>query len=506
MSGDPDQVSKFYAYVDSHQDDFVQRLVDAVGYRSISSDQTVDGRKHVIDMGHWLRDQLAKFVVKPEDAELFELGPQDNTNPQINLPPLVLARIGEDPQKKTVLVYGHYDVQPVGGWEAANPENPDAFKLGTTDKEKLIGRGATDDKGPIMGWLNVLEAHKSIAGGQTPEKVLPVNIRFLFEGMEESSSLGLEKWINEEVKKTDKGWFKGVDCVCITDVYWMTTRRPSLTYGLRGIAFFSINIEGATNDLHSGSFGRMVHEPMTDLVKLFSTLVGTNGVIFKEVEDMVPAPTDDEKFYGLFHFHVKALYGKLDYFVDDLRKDTGKCVELSTDHLELVMGRMRYPSLSIHGIKGAFDTITAAIPHNISGRFSIRLVGTQTPNDVHKIADKFLHEEFDKLGSKNNMTVVLETEGMPWVGNKDHWNFKAADAAIQAVHNQAPDYARDGGSIPIVLTLEQALDKKNVLLLSMGKSDDGAHSLHEKLDRDNYFKGTKVYGTYLYELAKQVVS
>ncbi|KIJ10344.1 beta-Ala-His dipeptidase, partial [Paxillus involutus ATCC 200175] len=498
MSGDPDQVSKFYAYVDSHHDEFVTRLTAAVKYPSISSDQTKEGRDQVIEMGHWLRNQLAQFVVKPEDAELVELGTQDKIEPKIDLPPLVLARIGEDLQKKTVLVYGHYDVQPVGGWEAANPDNPNAFKLGTTDKEKLIGRGATDDKGPIMGWLNVLEAHKSIADdlGKPLAEILPVNIRFLFEGMEESSSVGLEKWINEEVKKTDKGWFKRVDCVCITDVYWMTTRRPSLTYGLRGIAYFSINIEGATNDLHSGSFGRMVHEPMTDLVKLFSTLVGTNGVIFKEVEETVPAPTDDEK----------AEYAKLDYKVSDLLQDIGNPVELDGEAVDLVMGRMRYPSLSIHGIKGAFDTITAAIPHKISGRFSIRLVGKQTPQKVFEIVDKFLHKEFDKLGSKNQMTVALETQGMPWVGDKDHWNFKAADAAIQAVHNQVPDYARDGGSIPIVLTLEQALGGENVLLLSMGKSDDGAHSLHEKLDRDNYFKGTKVYGTYLYELAKQDAS
>ncbi|KIJ06253.1 beta-Ala-His dipeptidase [Paxillus involutus ATCC 200175] len=495
MSGS-DQVSKFYAYVDSHQEDFVQRLVHAVGYRSISSDQTKEGRNQVIEMGHWLRDQLAQFVVKPEDAELVELVIPDKTD--LNLPPLVLARIGEDLQKKTVLVYGHYDVQPVGGWEAANPDNPNAFKLGTTDKEKLIGRGATDDKGPIMGWLNVLEAHKSIADdlGKPLAEILPVNIRFLFEGMEESSSVGLEKWINEEVKKTDKGWFKRVDCVCITDVYWLTTHRPSLTYGLRGIAFFSIDIEGATTDLHSGSFGRMVHEPMTDLVKLFSVLVETNGVIFKEVEEMVPEPTPAER----------KEYEDLKYEVSDLLQDIGNPVELDGKGVDLIMGRMRYPSLSIHGIKGAFDTITAAIPHNISGRFSIRLVGEQTPQKVFDIVDKFLRKEFDNLKSKNKMSLALETSGMPWVGNKDHWNFQAAHAAIQAVHDVAPVYARDGGSIPIVLTLEQALGGKNVLLLSMGKSDDGAHSLHEKLDRDNYFKGTKVYGTYLYELAKQDAS
>ncbi|KIK79405.1 hypothetical protein PAXRUDRAFT_834121 [Paxillus rubicundulus Ve08.2h10] len=368
-----------------------------------------EGHEHIIKMGCWLHDQLAQFVTNPKDTELVELGIQDKTDPQINLPPLVLACIREDLQKKTVLVYGHYDIQPVGGWEEANLDNPDAFKLGTTDKEKLIGHGAMDDKGPIMGWLNVLKVHKLIADslGKPLVQILPVNIWFLFEGMEESSSLGLDNWINKEAKKADKGWFKGVNC---------------------DITFFSINIEGATNDLHLGLSRRMVHKPMTDMVKLFSALVRMNGVIFKEVEEMVPAPTDDEK----------VMYGKLDYAVDDLQKDTGKYMSLSEVPLDLVMGHMWYPSLSIHGIKGAFDTITAAIPHNISRRF------------------------------------------------------------MHAVHKLVPDYAHDGGSIPIVLTLKQALDKKNILLLSMGNSNDGS--------QDNYFKGTKVYGTYLYELAKQATS
>lgn len=496
-----DQISKFYAYVDSHEADFVQRLADAVLYPSISSDQTPQGRQHVINMGSYIHGQFAQFVAKPEDVQLVDLGFQDDTNPQIRLPPVVLARIGEDANKKTVFVYSHYDVQPVGGWKEANVQDPDAFILNTTRPDgQLIGRGATDDKGPIMGWLNVLEAHKSIADGlgKPLAEILPVNIRFLFEGMEESSSLGLDKWINEEVQKPNKGWFNGVGCACITDNYWLTTHRPALTYGLRGIAYFSINIEGATNDLHSGSFGRMVHEPMTDLVKLFSLLVGTNGVIFKEVEEMVPAPTPEER----------AQYAQLDYAVSDLRQDIGNPVELSEDPVELVMGRMRYPSLSIHGIQGAFDTITTAIPHKISGRFSIRLVGKQTPKAVHEIVDKFLRKEFDNLKSKNKMSLTLEVEGMPWVGDRDHWNFKAAHAATIAVHgvNLTPDYTREGGSIPITLTIEQALDGENVLLLPMGRSDDGAHSLREKLDRDNYFKGTKVYGTYLYELAKQVAS
>ncbi|KAH7886503.1 CNDP dipeptidase [Phlebopus sp. FC_14] len=486
-----DQVTQFYAYVDSdaHQEGFIQRLADGVKFPSISSDTTEEGRQHVIDMGHWLRDQFASFVAQPDDAQLVELEDPDDPN----LPPLVLVRIGTDATKKTLTVYGHYDVQPVDGWKEANPNNPDPFTLGRESDGRLVGRGATDDKGPVIGWLNVLEAHKSIAQslGKQLDEILPVNIRFLFEGMEESDSVGLDKWIKEEVAKPDKGWFKGVDCVCITDNYWLTTSQPAVTYGLRGIAYFSIHITGATNDLHSGSFGRMVHEPMTDLVKLLGKLVEADGVIFKGVEDMVPPPTDAER----------EEYAKLHYSVADLQKDTGNPVELSENYTDLLMGRMRYPSLSIHGIKGAPTAVSTIIPHEIWGRFSIRLVGDQTPKDVQDIVTQFLNEEFDKLQSKNVMEIEIGPDGMPWVGNKDHWNFQAADAATRAVYKVAPDYTREGGSIPVTLTLEEALDV-NVLLLPMGRSDDGAHSLHEKIDRYNFINGTKLFGTYLYELAK----
>ncbi|KAI6002173.1 CNDP dipeptidase [Pisolithus albus] len=405
----------FNQYVENNSAAFVNRLKAAVAYKSVSGDPTL--RPIVIETGKWLKTQLENLGVT---VKLHDLGKQQDTD--LQLPYLVLGSIGTDTSKKTVLVYGHYDVMPATSWQGSG----DPFILDVQGDE-MYGRGSTDDKGPVMGWLNVLEAHQKL------ELPLPVNIRFLFEGMEEVGSPGLDQFIADEVQKGATGFFHGVDCVCITDNYWLTTRRPVLTYGVRGIAYFTMDITGAKEDLHSGLYGRMIHEPMTDMVKLLGKLVETTGVI---------------------------------------------TVELSEEPADLLMGRMRFPSLSIHGIRGTFDTndgLKTIIPANIQARFSLRL--------------------FEKLNSKNHMEVNYKGGGLPWVGNRNHWNYQAADAATKTVWGSSlyPNYVREGGSIP-------KLDK-NVLLLPMGQSNDGAHSALEKLNVSNYIKGTTVFGEYLYQLA-----
>ncbi|KAG2134130.1 CNDP dipeptidase [Suillus clintonianus] len=496
---------EFLKYIDDNQGAFIKRLTDAVSHKrqvsalySVSGDPTL--RKDVIDMGEtWLHGQLTALGV---ETKLVWLGNEDVDGQTLQLPPLVIGRVGSDPKKKTVLVYGHYDVMPAkksDGWTTEDP-----FELTVRD-ERMIGRGATDDKGPVVGWLNVLEAHQALP------LTLPVNVRFCFEGMEESGSTGLDKFIEEEANKGKEGWFDGVSYVCITDNYWLNTRKPALTFGIRGTAYFSINISGPATDLHSGLFGRMVHEPMTDMVKLLSKLVETNGIItVPGVEETVNpvAPEEREE------------YEKMDYTVQDLRDAVGgKAIELSEDHTQLVMNRMRFPSLSIHGIKGAFDGdgSKTVIPAAIKGRFSLRLqradrpilaklcslVEPQTTDIIKTLVTNFLNEEFKKLNSKNTMEVEYVGGALPWVAtNKHDLNFKAAHRATEAVYRQAPDYTREGGSIGVALTFQEELgEDTSVMLLPMGRSDDGAHSTDEKLDKDNFFKGTKLFGTYLYELA-----
>jgi Cys-Gly metallodipeptidase DUG1 len=133
----------------------------------------------------------------------------------------------------------------------------------------LLGRGSTDDKGPILGWLWVIHAHQKLG------KELPINLLMCFEGMEESGSEGLDDLIYKEAQ----GFFKTADVVCISDNYWLGTKKPCVTYGLRGVSYFHLEVTGVAKDLHSGVFGGVVHEPMTDLVHLMSTLVDPKGKI-----------------------------------------------------------------------------------------------------------------------------------------------------------------------------------------------------------------------------------
>ncbi|EIW80058.1 CNDP dipeptidase [Coniophora puteana RWD-64-598 SS2] len=470
--------TEFLEYVDRNASGFINRLKEAVEIKSVSSD--VSRRPDVIKMGEWLEKQLQALGVTTKQVDL---GKHEMSGHTLQLPPAILGKIGEDKSKKTVLIYGHYDVQPAklsDGW------NQEPFEFVEKDG-LLLGRGSTDDKGPIMGWINVLEAHQKLG------KPLPVNLKFVFEGMEEYGSEGLDELVIREAQPG--GWIHGVDCVCISDNYWLNTRTPALTYGLRGIDYYGITITGPGQDLHSGLFGRTVHEPMTDLIKLMGSLVDVNGGIkVPGVEELVPPPTEEEL----------QLYHKMDYETADIEAAAGGPVALSQNKIDVLMGRMRYPSLSLHGIEGAFSDPGAktVIPAKVTGKFSIRLVPPQTPAQVEPLVRAYVEQQFAALNSRNKMTFGSLHSGSPWVADINHWNFRAAHKAVKAVWGIDPDYTREGGSIPVTLTFAESLGV-NVLLLPMGRADDGAHSTNEKLDRSNYIEGTKMLGAYLYEVAAE---
>ncbi|KAF5323022.1 hypothetical protein D9611_009221 [Ephemerocybe angulata] len=469
--------TEFLTYIDSKADAFIQRLADAVAIQSVSGD--AKRRGEVVRMAHWLDGQLKALGV---ETKLVDLGKHVMDGVELDLPPAILGSIGNDPKKKTVLIYGHFDVQPANksdGWDT------EPFELVIKENGQLVGRGSSDDKGPILGWLNVLEYHRD------NQKPLPVNIKFCFEGMEESGSEGLDELVEKESKAG--GYFEGVDCVCISDNYWLNDRTPVLTYGLRGLTYFKVTVSGPGRDLHSGVFGRTVHEPMTDLIHLMGRLVDQQGnILVPGVDEMVP-PADDEE---------KAIYEALDYSISDVESAAGGQISLTSNKVDLLMGRMRNPSLSLHGIEGAFSEPGAktVIPAKVSGKFSIRLVPPQTPEAVNPLVIEYLKSEFAKLNTKNKLEIEGLHGGKPWVADHKHWNFEAAKRATRSVYKQEPDLTREGGSIPVTLTFAESLGV-NVLLLPMGRGDDGAHSTNEKLDRSNFIEGSKLLGSYLYELA-----
>ncbi|CAL1709499.1 unnamed protein product [Somion occarium] len=461
----------FLDFIDKNQDKFIDRLAEAVAIPSISGDAS--RREDVKKMASWLEAQLNKYGVKTQQVPL---GQQHLEGKTLDLPPAILGRIGDDPNKKTVLVYGHFDVQPANksdGWDT------EPFKLHVDKRTgKMFGRGATDDKGPILGWLNVLETHHTLG------LALPVNMVFCFEGMEESGSEGLDELIATEAQKGKQGWFGDVDCVCISDNYWLNTRTPCVTYGLRGIAYYQITISGPGSDLHSGIYGGAVFEPMTALITLMSKLVAIDGhILIPGVYDGVSAADADE---------LKR-YSELDYGVNDLESAAGGPVANSDDKVTVLMARSRNPSLSLHGIEGAFSGGGAktVIPATVSGKFSLRLVPPQTPEDITKKVISYIESEFAKLGTKNTCKVEFLHGGKPWVADASHWSYEAAKQATEAVYLTTPNYTREGGSIPVTLTFADNLGV-NVLLLPMGRADDGAHSTNEKMDISNFIKGSKL--------------
>lgn len=254
---------------------------------------------------------------------------------------------------------------------------------------------------------------------------------------------------------------------------------------------------GPGQDLHSGVFGGATQEPMTDLVRVMASLVDTNGkILIPGVNELVAPLTAEEK----------TLYEGIEFSMEGLRESLGSETYLHQDKQSTLMGRWRYPSLSLHGIQGAFsaDGAKTVIPAKVIGKFSIRTVPNMKPKEVSDLAEKHVNSLFASLGSKNICKFVTQHTGQWWVANPRNWNFTAASKATERVWGVKPDLTREGGSIPVTLVFEQAL-KKNVLLLPMGRSTDGAHSVNEKLDKNNYIMGTKTLGAYLHYIAEEPI-
>ncbi|KAJ6545628.1 hypothetical protein B0H19DRAFT_285850 [Mycena capillaripes] len=268
--------------------------------------------------------------------------------------------------------------------------------------------------------------------------------------------------------------------------YWLNNRTPALTYGLPGLVYLKITVSGPGRDLHSGTFGQTVHEPMT-----VSHLVDSAGnILVPGVDDMA----------GVADVEERAIYDKLDYSAKDVESAAGGR-SLSVDKTQVLMGRMCLPSLSLHGIEGAFAGPGAktVIPAKVGGKYSIRLVPPQTPAAVEPLVVQYLESEFAKLGSKTRMEVELLHSGKPWMADWKHWNYTAAIKATEAIYKKTPDLTREDGSIPVTLTFAETLGVI-VLLLPMGRGDNGAHLTNEKLDKTNFIEGTKLLGTYFYEI------
>jgi len=474
----PEPMKRLFAKIDENKEKYIDTLAKAVAIKSVSA--WPQCREDITTMMKWMGEELKGLGSSIEYVDIGSQTLPDGT--VLKLPPVLMGELGNDPAKKTLLVYGHLDVQPA---EVSDGWDTDPWVL--TEKDgKLYGRGSTDDKGPVLGWIHSLQAYRE-CGIETP-----VNFKFCFEGMEESGSEGLDELL---MKRKDSKFMQEVDYVCISDNYWLGKSKPCLTYGLRGVCYFFIEVECAKMDLHSGVFGGTVHEAMVDLVWMMNQLVdGQGNILVEGLMDSVAPLTEEES----------AKYDNIDFDPEVYRKDIGAPQLLhKEDKQKTLMARWRYPSLSLHGIHGAFSDAGAktVIPRKVTGKFSVRIVPDQTPEGVEATVVRYCNKVWATRGSPNKMTASMFHGGRCWVSDPDHPNFVAGSTATKMVYGVEPDLTREGGSIPVTLTLQEATGK-NVILLPMGAADDGAHSQNEKIDVRNYIEGTKLLGAYAYQLAQ----
>jgi len=469
-------LQQVFNYIDENEKGLIDRLAEYVAIKSVSA--WPECRPEIQKM----MDYAAKMI---EDlggsVEKCDVGMQKLADgSEIPLPTVLLGKLGTDKNKKTVCVYGHLDVQPAAledGWDS------EPFILTERDS-KLYGRGSSDDKGPAMGWLHVAQAYKNLG------LELPVNLWMCYEGMEESGSEGLDELI--EARKND--FFSEVDFVCISDNYWLGSEKPCLTYGLRGVCYFFVEIECAAKDLHSGVYGGAVHEAMVDCVNVLSRLVDTQGnILIPGINEAVEPMTEVEKeVYKPIQFCLKEY--KADIGCEILQKETKE---------EVLQQRWRYPSLSVHGIEGAFAGAgcKTVIPRKVIGKFSIRIVPNHTIEQVERDTCDYVNKVFSELNSPNKCTARMEHGGNWWVTDFNDPQYTAGRKATQLVYGCEPDLTREGGSIPVTLTFQKTTGK-SVMLLPMGAGDDGAHSQNEKINIRNYIEGHKLFAAYLDEMSR----
>ncbi|XP_010883469.1 beta-Ala-His dipeptidase [Esox lucius] len=463
-----------FQYIDDHQNQFVQRLKEWVAIKSDSGDHTKWGE--VETMLNMAAERIKKMGGKVElaDAGTHQL-PSGET---VLLPPVILAEFAKDPKKATLCIYGHVDVQPAkmeDGWAT------DPFNL-TEIKGNLYGRGATDNKGPVLAWLHAVESY------QATKKEIPVNIKLIIEGLEEVGSYGLFKLI----KKRRDSFFADVDFIVISDNVWATT-TPALTYGTRGSSYFFVEIEGPKLDLHSGVYGGSIQEPMADLIALLGSLLDHTGKIqVVGVSDDVTPLTEDER----------KLYDNISFDLEEMKNVVGVKHFLQDTKEEVLMARWRYPSLSIHGVEGAFSDpgSKTIIPRKVTGKFSIRQVPNMDPPDVERKVKEHLEQVFSTLNSPNRLKVTATVGAKPWVANLQDSQYVAGQKAVKDVFGVEPEFIREGSTIPIAQTFQEETGK-SVMMLPISGHDDGEHSQNEKISRYNYIEGTKLFAAYFYELS-----
>ncbi len=440
-------MDKALQYIEKNRENFVEELKKLLQFPSVSADS-----KYKEDVA-----RCADYVQKRFES----LGLEARQYPTKGHP-IVFAEYKRPENKRTLLVYGHYDVQPV---DPLNLWNKPPFEP-HIENGHIYARGATDDKGQFLIHLLATESYLKT---DTP---LPVNLKFVIEGEEEIASNNLDDFIHEQRDLLT------ADGAIISDGSMYAPEVPAITYGLRGIAAAEIKLIGPNRDLHSGSFGGSICNPVTELARLIARFHGDDyHVQIDGFYDDVRAleSWEREAFANLPHSEEEYLA---------TTGSAGLAGEAGYTTLERIWAR---PTCEINGIYGGYsgEGSKTIIPSWAGAKVTMRLVPDQNPDDildkfesyVKKVAPKGVKVEVNKLGGAK-----------PAIVSRDSFLVKAAIRALQKAYGSEPVFMREGGSIPIVNVFKEELGV-DTLLLGFGQQDDNAHSPNEKFSLSDFHRG-----------------
>ncbi len=445
----------FGQYLDDHRQQFEDDLCQLLRIPSVSTDS--QHAQEIRSAAQWVMDHLRGLGLK---SELIETDGH----------PIVYAESPPVRGAPTVLVYGHYDVQPpdpLDEWHS--PPFEPTFRDGN-----VIARGATDDKGQMLTHINSAQAWMETVGS------LPVQLKFLIEGEEEVGSESLYKLLEKDANKL------ACDIVVVSDTSQFAPGQPAITYGLKGIAYFELRLKGPMQDLHSGTFGGAVTNPVNALARILAALVDLDGrvQIPHFYEDVLPLTDREREQFAQLGFDEQAFMTRLG--VDGVTGEAGYTT---------LERRWARPTCDVNGIWGGYqgEGGKTVLPASAGAKFSFRLVPNQDPAKITAA----LRTMLDELRPPGIAMELVEMHNAPGVVvSLDSPYVSAAARAIEHGFGCPPVYIREGGSIPIVTAFRERLGV-DTLLLGWGQDDDNTHGPNEKFSLADFHRGIKA-STYLW--------
>lgn len=447
------KMTTYKQHIESNKEAFLEELKTFLRFKSISTNPIY--KQDINNCANWLKDQFNSFGFK---SHLIES--EHN--------PLVYAEwLGAGEDKPTVLIYGHYDVQPedpVDLWDSP-PFEP------TVKNGKIFGRGTADDKGQIFAHVKAVETQLKLNGK------LPVNVKFIIEGEEESGGEAIEKFLNEtpELLKCD--------CIIISDTEWydggdVSQALPSICYSLRGIGVFEMTVIGPNRDLHSGTYGGAVFNPINVLCEMIASVKDKDGRI------TIPGFYDD--ILTLTEEERKEL-SKLPFNETEYKKDLNVEALTGEPDYSIIERASARPTFDVNGIYGGYidEGHKSIIPSKAVGKFSFRIV----PNQTWEKAVETFKNYFISIAPKGvKLEFRNEQGGNPVLAPITGVAINAAKKAMETAFGKNLVFMREGGSIPIVSQFQTQLNAPAVLM-ALGLSTDNIHSPNENLHLENFYGG-----------------